>query len=125
VREDAQRGRVYLPQDELEKFALSIEDLTQPVTSDAVKALFKFQADRARSYYQRAFEQLPEADRYAQRTGLIMAEIYQSLLDEIEQDGFRVLEHRIKLTPTRKLWLAWGASRREKKRHRQLLRKQA
>lgn len=124
VREDAQRGRVYLPQDELEKFALSMEDLTQPVTSDAVKALFKFQADRARAYYQSAFEQLPEADRYAQRTGLIMAEIYQSLLDEIEQDGFRVLEHRINLTPTRKLWLAWRASRREKKRHRQLLRKQ-
>ncbi len=125
VREDAQRGRVYLPQDELEKFALSIDDLSQPVTSDAVKALFKFQADRARSYYRSAFEQLPEEDRYAQRTGLIMAEIYQSLLDEIEQDGFRVLEYRTKLTPARKLWLAWRASRREKKRHRQLLKKQA
>ncbi|VAW62686.1 Phytoene synthase [hydrothermal vent metagenome] len=125
VREDAQRGRVYLPQDELEKFSLGRKDLTQAITSDAVQALFQFQADRAKAYYQKALDQLPEEDRYAQRTGLIMAEIYQSLLDEIEQDGFRVLEHRIKLTPTRKLWLAWRTSRREKKRHRQLLRKQA
>ena len=118
VREDAQRGRIYLPADELEKFGVGISDLDRPVTSDAVQALFQYQADRAREYYIKAFNQLPEQDRYAQRTGLIMAEIYQALLDEIEADGFRVLEHRIKLTPIRKLWLAWRASRREARRYR-------
>ncbi len=122
VREDAERGRVYLPQDELAQFGVTQQNLSQPVTSDAVKALFQFQADRAREYYHKAFNQLPEEDRYAQRTGLIMAEIYQSLLNEIENDGFRVLEQRIKLTPMRKLWLAWHASRREKKRYKQFQR---
>lgn len=122
VREDAERGRIYLPQDELEMFSVNQQDLLHPVTSDKVKALFQYQADRARSYYQKAFNELPEEDRYTQRTGLIMAEIYQSLLDEIETDGFRVLEQRIKLTPVRKLWLAWRASRREKKRYKQHLR---
>jgi len=122
VREDAERGRIYLPMDELKKFSVTPQDLSHPVSSDAVQALFRFQADRAREYYLKAFNELPDEDRYTQRTGLIMAEIYQSLLDEIENDGFRVLEHRIKLTPLRKLWLAWRASRREKKRYKQYLR---
>ena len=125
VREDAERGRVYLPQDELAKFGVSQEDLTRPITSDAVQALFQFQAERARDYYKKAFNELPNEDRYTQRVGLIMAEIYQSLLDEIEDDKYRVLEHRIKLTPLRKVWLAWRTARREKKRHKQHLRQQA
>lgn len=125
VREDAERGRIYLPQDELEQFGVSQQDLTHPVSSDAVQALFQFQADRARDYYRKAFNELPDEDRYAQRTGLIMAEIYQSLLDEIEADGFRVLEHRIKLTPLRKLWLAFRAARREKKIFKQFNRRRA
>lgn len=121
VREDAERGRVYIPQDELQQFSVSPQDFLQPVTSDAVQALFKYQAQRAREFYIKAFNGLPEEDRYPQRIGLIMAEIYQSLLDEIEDDGFRVLEHRIKLTPIRKLWLAWKTSRREKKRYQKRL----
>jgi len=125
VREDAERGRVYLPLDELEKFGVTQQDLTHPITSDAVQALFQFQAERARDYYKKAFNELPDEDRYTQRVGLIMAEIYQSLLDEIEDDKYRVLEHRIKLTPLRKIWLAWRTARREKKRHKQHLRQQA
>jgi len=122
VREDAERGRVYLPQDELAQFGITQQNLTQPVTSDGVKKLFQFQANRARDFYLKAFSELPEEDRFTQRTGLIMAEIYLSILEEIENDGFRVLEHRIKLTPPRKLWLAWRASRREKKRFKQFCR---
>lgn len=125
VREDAERGRIYLPQDELAKFGVSRQDLTRPISSDAVQALFQFQADRAREYYYKAYNQLPDEDRYTQRSGLIMAEIYQSLLDEIEADGFRVLEHRIKLTPLRKLYLALRAAWREKRRYKHYQRQQA
>jgi phytoene synthase len=50
-------------------------------------------------YYQQALKNLPEVDRYRQRSGLIMAEIYLTLLNEIEKDGFRVLERRVALTP--------------------------
>ncbi|MCW9014418.1 MAG: presqualene diphosphate synthase HpnD [Gammaproteobacteria bacterium] len=121
VREDAERGRVYIPADELKQFGVSIQDLHRPITSDAVKALFQHQASRAREYYQKAYNNLPEQDRYNQRTGLMMAEIYSSLLAEIEDDGFRVLEHKIKLTPLRKLWLAWTVARREKKRYTKYL----
>ena len=66
-----------------------------------------FQAARARSHYKRAMQVLPDADRRAQRPGLIMAAIYRTLLDEIERDGFRVLTRRTSLTPLRKFWIAW------------------
>jgi phytoene synthase len=67
----------------------------------------RFQTRRAQGLYDEAMALLPAADRRAQRAGLIMAAIYRAVLDEIERDGFRVLEHKISLTPLRKLWLAW------------------
>ena len=82
------------------------------------EALFRFQLQRARQHYEDALSRLPEVDRASQRSGLIMAEIYRATLDEIEQDGLRVLEHRIRLTPLRKLWIAWRCVRREKRRTR-------
>ncbi|MCA3179932.1 MAG: hypothetical protein INH05_14290, partial [Burkholderiales bacterium] len=54
-----------------------------------------------------AYALLPESDRRAQRPGLIMSAIYSTLLEEIERDGFLVLDRRTSLTPIRKLWLAW------------------
>ena len=70
------------------------------------------QVARARRWYARAMDALPAEDRRAQRPGLIMAAIYRALLDEIERDGYRVLDHRIALTPLRKLWIAWKTARR-------------
>lgn len=122
VREDAARGRYYIPQDEMQRFGVSKQDLSRPVTSDKIIALLKFQANRARDYYNKAMTELPDEDRYRQRSGLIMSRIYQTILDEIEQDGFRVLEHRIKLPPLRKLWLAWRAAHHEKRLHKKYLR---
>jgi phytoene synthase len=67
----------------------------------------KFQADRAQGLYDEALALLPQADRQAQKPGLMMASIYRTLLREIERDNFQVLHQRISLTPLRKLWLAW------------------
>ena len=116
VREDAGRGRVYLPQDELERFQVSTSALDGPNDTDRTRALFAHQAERARAYYARALSLLPDEDRYRQRTGLIMAAIYQSTLAEIEKDGYRILEHRVVLTPLRKLWIAWSTALREHRR---------
>jgi phytoene synthase len=65
---------------------------------------------RAREFYDKALAALPAVDRRSQRPGLIMAAIYRALLDEIERDGFRVLDRRLSLTPLRKAWLAWKTS---------------
>ncbi len=115
VREDADRGRIYIPMDELNEYGVSPSALTKGETTPALRNLFEHQAKRARQYYRSAMQQLPDSDRYSQRSGIIMAAIYEKILDEIEADGFRVLEHRIKITPLRKLWTAWRTARREKR----------
>jgi len=125
VREDAGRGRIYLPLDELLEYRINPHDLLNGEINDALPPLLRLQAERANSYYQRALGQLPDQDRYAQRSGLIMTAIYQTLLSEIQADGYQVMQHRIRLTPVRKLWIAWTTSRRERRRHRQYLKNPA
>jgi phytoene synthase len=107
VGEDARKGRIYLPIDELQKFNVTAADLLNTRHSEKFEALMKFQAARAQQLYDDAFALLPQEDRRAQRPGLMMAAIYRTLLDEIERDGFHVLSQKISLTPLRKLWLAW------------------
>lgn len=118
VREDAQRDRIYLPLQDLQQFAISEQDILNFQQSSQLEALLQHYTHKAREYYHSAFDHLSEGDRYAQRSGLIMAEIYLATLDEIEADKFQVMKHRIKLTPIRKLWIAWNAARREKQRFR-------
>ncbi|PHS71437.1 MAG: squalene synthase HpnD [Methylophaga sp.] len=115
VREDAERGRIYLPQDELHQFNVKTDDLLALKSSPELIECLKFQTARAHQYYQQAMQSLPDSDRYSQRTGLIMAAIYAATLKEIEQDNFQVMQHRVSLTPLRKLWIAWQTSRREKR----------
>jgi len=112
VGEDARRGRIYLPQDELTVHGVAAASLRQREGGDALVALMKDQVVRTRRWYARALDALPDEDRRAQRPGLIMAAIYRALLDEIERDGYRVLDRRIALTPLRKLWIAWKTARR-------------
>lgn len=107
VGEDARRDRIYLPVSELQQFEVPASDILNAKHSDRFERLMRFQAERAQRYYDEAFALLPAQDRRAQRAGLIMAAIYRALLHEIERDGFRVLQHRISLTPLRKLWIAW------------------
>ncbi len=80
VGEDARRGRIYLPQDELARFDVSEADLLHANYSDNFRRLMEFQIERAQATYRQAFAQLPAADRKAQRAGLIMAAIYRATL---------------------------------------------
>ena len=107
VGEDARRDRIYLPIAELQQFEVPAADILNARHSDRFEQLMRFQTERAQRYYDEAFALLPAQDRRAQRAGLIMAAIYRALLREVERDGFRVLQHRISLTPLRKLWIAW------------------
>ena len=107
VGEDARRGRIYLPIDELQRFEVTPHEILNATSSPRFLALMQFQQQRAREAYREAYALLPAADRRSQRPGLIMSAIYLALLEEIGRDGFQVLEHRVSLTPLRKLWIAW------------------
>jgi len=107
VGEDARKNRLYLPVEDLQRFGVPAGDILQAKETPAFRSLMAFEAERARGYYQQAMSALPAEDRRAQRPGLIMAEIYRTLLDEIQREGFQVLTRRTSLTPLRKLWIAW------------------
>ncbi len=113
VGEDAVRGRVYLPIEDLQRFDVKAHELIKRgTTSDAsfpqrFEALMKFQIARAQATYDAALALLPAADRQAQKPGLMMASIYRTLLQEIAREPQLVLTRRVSLTPLRKLWLAW------------------
>ena len=110
VGDDARIGRIYLPMAELQRFDVKAHELLKRDApwgySARFTALMRFQAQRAHATYDEALALLPEADRPAQKSGLMMANIYRSLLREIESDNFQVLHQRTSLTPLRKLWIA-------------------
>jgi len=110
VGEDARRGRIYLPQDELDRFGVSAADILGARHTPGFVALMRFQVARARATYDTALGALPAADRRAQRPGLIMAATYRALLGAIERNDFRVLDRRVALSPLRKAWIAWTTS---------------
>lgn len=108
VGEDARRNRIYLPLDELKKFGVTEAQILNSQGSDKIKELLEFQIERAETFYDRALRELPAEDRKTQRTGLMMAAIYRTLLREIKADNpTQVLNARISLPPLRKFWLAW------------------
>jgi phytoene synthase len=116
VGEDAVRGRIYLPVNELQRFDVKAHELLKRGEAPGMdradferrfQALMRFQCERAMSTYAEALALLPEVDRRSQKPGLMMASIYRTLLQEIATDPLLVLTRRVSLTPLRKFWLAW------------------
>lgn len=109
VGEDARRGRIYIPLDELERAGVTEEQLLNSKSSEQIQALLLKQIERAELFYEKALNQLPKADIKPQLPGLIMAAIYRTLLEEIKPEPNLVLTHKIMLPPFRKLKLAVSA----------------
>ncbi|MGE0127065.1 MAG: presqualene diphosphate synthase HpnD [Blastocatellales bacterium] len=97
LKEDAARGRVYLPQEDLRRFGYSEADLVNGELNDNFRDLMKFECDRARGYYQRAAECLAEEDRPTMTAAVTMGKIYYRLLEQIEQLNYDVFNNHIRL----------------------------
>jgi phytoene synthase len=109
LKTDADRGRIYLPLDELRRFSYPEEDLLRGRYTQAYLELMRFQADRTHAYYRAARAALPRVDRRRLVAAEIMGVIYCALLRTIEARRFRVFDRRIRLSASRKLVLALGA----------------
>ncbi len=109
---DLRRQRLYLPLQELERRAIPAEKLDAPEYTPALQQLLTDLTAEARSWLDAALAQQPPGPAPALGPALGYSAIALALLHETEQSGFPVLEQRLSLTPLRKLWLAWRASRR-------------
>jgi len=107
VGEDARRNRIYLPMDELAQFGVTAAEILNAKETENFQKLMAFQIERAQRFYDQALTELPKTDRKSQRTGLIMAAIYQATLNEVIASGCHVLRERVSLGTGYKLWLAF------------------
>ena len=103
VREDLDMGRVYLPQDEMARFGYSEEDLRKGVRNQAFLGLMRFQAQRAREYFDRGFKLLPYLSRRSRACPAVMGALYSRVLDRIEASDYDVLDSRISLGKAEKI----------------------
>jgi phytoene synthase len=114
VREDAGRGRIYLPLEDLRRFGVTESELLNGVYNDRFRALMAFEASRARSFYREAADALPSEDRPSMLSAEAMRLIYSALLEQIVRSEYRVFDRRHRLSTPRKLYLvgrAWAGSR--------------
>jgi phytoene synthase len=102
VGKDLQKGRIYLPQEDLARFHYSETDLAQRRYDERFVQLMEFQAKRARQFFANAAAALPAEDRRAMAPAEIMGSVYRGLLRRIELDKFRVFEKEYKLSTMEK-----------------------
>ena len=115
VQSDAERGRIYLPQEDLERFGYSEEDIHRRVYDQRFIDLMEFECDRARDYFDTAIKHLSEEDKPLFIAALIMQAIYFHILMEIKRRRYNVYGKRIRLTAFRKIVIAvdvWWKNRR-------------
>ena len=103
VREDLEMGRVYLPQDEMARFGYSGMDLQNHLINDSFVALMRFQAERARNYFDSGFQLLPYLSPRSRACPAVLGRIYSKVLQRIETAGYDVFRERVSLSKGEKL----------------------
>lgn len=114
LREDIERGRLYLPQDELRRFGYSEDDLAHGVVNAQFRALMRFQAERAQRYFDSGERLLPLLDPESRGCAAGLHHLYNRLLNRIASRGYDVFSARVTLSSWEKLQLTcklWAASR--------------
>ena len=110
LREDAARGRVYLPEEDLARFGYSYQQLCAGVTGEAYERLVRFEAERARQYYRQAAPLLEMICLDSRPALWAMMALYSGILQRMEVLGFPMLERRVELSTREKLGIlarAW------------------
>ncbi|HYV36777.1 MAG TPA: phytoene/squalene synthase family protein [Gemmataceae bacterium] len=107
--EDAARGRVYLPSEDLNRFGYSAEQLRQAVCDDRFRELMRFQIARAREFYAAAWPLVPMLQPAGRTVFVAMAKTYRALLDVMERRDYDVFSSRIRVSRWRKLMVVLGA----------------
>jgi phytoene synthase len=109
VKEDADRGRIYLPLEDLRQFSYSPEELYAGVFDDRFKSLMEFETVRARDYYASARKLIPLVEPVSRPALWAMIQIYERILDRIVEKKFDVFHSPIHLAGTEKLSIAMKA----------------
>jgi phytoene synthase len=105
VKEDAQMGRIYLPQEDLRRFGVSEDDIMNARSTPQFLEMMKFEARRASEFYEKARPLLDMIDADSRGTLAVMLAIYGGILHNLERSNFAVFKERIRLSTAEKLWI--------------------
>jgi 15-cis-phytoene synthase len=105
VREDAENGRIYLPEEDLKRFGVSEQDLCATVPNERFRSMMRFQSSRAWRYYRESFGLIDLTAKSGRACLSALIGIYSNLLRAIELANFDVLSRRIRLSSGHKLWI--------------------
>jgi phytoene synthase len=105
IREDAERGRIYLPAEDLRRFGVSEQDLRAGKRNDDFLRLMRFQAARARTYYDESLPLLDLVHPRSRPSLWALIAIYSRLLERIEATNYDVFSRRVRLSSLEKSWI--------------------
>lgn len=105
VGEDIDRGRLYLPQEDLDQFDVLKTEIISKKQTPAFLSLMRFQTNRANEWYQKAYQALPEEDLPNLSCAIAMGRIYHELLCKISAQKYPVLKKRVSLSSWQKMWI--------------------
>ena len=106
LKEDAGRGRIYLPQEDLRRFGCAGEDLRDGTVGPAFRDLMRFEVQRARQYYTQSAPLEEAIDPDGRPALAAMTAIYRTILERIEASGYDVFSRRVRLSRLEKVGLA-------------------
>jgi phytoene synthase len=109
IREDAERGRIYLPAEDLRRFGVTDEDLRTGRRGEPFLRLMGFEAERARSYYNQSRPLLDLIHPRSRASLWALIAIYSRLLERIESSKYDVFRRRVRLPLREKSWIVWRA----------------
>ncbi len=110
IREDAGRGRTYIPAEDLERFGVARQDLLEGKRTGEFVEMMRFEAARARAYYRESMPLIGMVDAHSRSSLWALIQIYSRLLDHIEKSNYAVLSHRVELPLREKLWIILKAA---------------
>lgn len=103
VGEDARMGRIYLPEEDLRRFGVAHQDLRDGRMSEPLRRLMRFEAGRARAYYEESAPLVDLVNAPSRASLWALIRIYRRLLERIERSGFDVLRRRVRVPAWEKL----------------------
>jgi phytoene synthase len=106
IQRDAERGRIYIPQEDLDRFGVRPAELLASTYNDPFIEMMQFECDRARHYFDLARQILPPEDQPSMKAAEIMASIYWGILKRIQKRRYNVFGTRVRIPRPLKLWTA-------------------
>jgi phytoene synthase len=108
VKKDAQKGRIYLPLEDLHRFNYNEQELLDGVYNENFTAMMKYQVERARRFFERATACLNKEDKKAMFAARAMQHIYYRMLNKIERANYDVYNNQIKISKFKKVGISLG-----------------